>query len=613
MPVVRSFLKLYPETGTAELPKNRHQHRIGINLFPLELRGGGMKHYVLQLLPLLVRRTNHEFVLYHGLTGLPSIGGVWRDLSSAERARVRLVEIGHAHEIYGHAKDFDVYFCPLNGFEPQLLDRPTLATLADVQERFFPQYFSPGELAARGLVYPRVIHSVTTLLTISEFSKQTICSEFGADPDRVQVTHLAPNFGLLNAASEWPAGSPELPERFIFYPANTYPHKNHELLLHAMRRLKDQGHLSFKCVFSGHMLKNEVDIPGSMKKLGLVDDVIWLGHVSPGALRYLYDHALAMCFPSEFEGFGMPIVEAMYLGCPVVANRAASIPEIGGDAALYVAPDPKSWAESLLRVAGDESLRTELKVRGLQQAQRFNVERLADETIQLIDETVEKFHAEPQLERPVGFVVIGRGCNRSLEHSLKSIALVAKDADEILVLENRDSLEARVLSLIENFDQVRVVDRASDWTARLTADVVFVLPAGASVLASAPAAAAAAFARNPAAQLMVGEVIYINPQGDYLTLSYTRFEAGSSPALEAVAWRRSALVGNSHLLSKSCPISAALAELPGEAVAYLSRTFSTRVVWPDAPLPRRPLIRRVLGRLRREVASRLLRSGLSKA
>ncbi|MGC1275431.1 MAG: glycosyltransferase family 1 protein [Planctomycetaceae bacterium] len=604
-------INLFVGDGSAKLPKNRHRLRLGVNLFPLALRGGGMRQYVLQLLPLLVRRTDHEFVIFHGLTALPSIGGTLRGLSDAERARVRLVEVEHSHEIYAHTKSFDVYFCPLNGFEPQLLDRPTLATLADVQERFFPQYFSPGELAARSIVYPRVIHSVTTLVTISEFSKETICSEFGADPGRIRVTHLAPNYGMLNAASEWPTSLPQLPDRFVVYPANTYPHKNHALLLQAVARLKSEGRLTFKCVLTGHRVGHSIELDRLIEKHGLAADVVWMGHVPPGALRYLYERALLLCFPSEFEGFGMPLVEAMYCGCPVVANRAASIPEICGDAALYVDPTPALWAESISRLVDDDEARADLIAKGRRQAERFTVERLADETIGLIDDAVDRFHDEGGPDQPTAFVVLGCGCNRSLERSLKQLALIVDESDQILVIEDAGELDERVVALIDNFEQVCVKPRNSDWTTALTAEMVFVMSAGAAVCEGAPRAAAAALAANPESQMAIGEVLYCDPHGQYLGLSYTRFHEEATPPLEAVAWRRDSLRPHVEALTKPNPIKAAMRVLPDRAAVNVSRTFSTRIVWPVhgqlAHLPRRPLARRILGRLRREVKSRLRR------
>src|SRR5437763_9081565 len=299
--------------------------RLGVNLFALSLGGGGMRQYVLQLLPGLLRHSPHTFVLFYAAQGQPSLAAFLRRLHPAERNRVRTVPITDQGEIFRHAGAFDMYFCPLNALAPDLLDRPTLATLADVQEQFYPHYFTREQLDARAWLYPHTAHAVTTLLTISEFSKRSICAAFGVPPEKVRVTHLAPNDELLDTPAAWPACLPKLPERYVFYPANLYPHKNHPALLRAVRLLYDRGQ-RVSAVLTGQPAEPGTDIEAEAKAAGVKGQVLWLRHVPSAALRYLYEHALALCFPSRFEGFGMPLVEAMRCGTPVIATPAARVP-----------------------------------------------------------------------------------------------------------------------------------------------------------------------------------------------------------------------------------------------------------------------------------------------
>src|SRR5262249_3814939 len=225
--------------------------RVGVNLWPLTTRGGAMRPYALPLLPWLARLSRHRFLLFHGPHGLPTLARMLRHLSHEQRSRLRPVAIESQEAIYAHAHRFDVFFCPLNALAPDLLDRPTLATLADVQEQFFPQYFTDEQLTTRSWLYPRTARATTILFTLSEFSKRSICESFGVAPGKVRVAHLAPDDEMLHAAPEWPRHLPTLPERFVFYPANLYPHKNHETLLQAMRILRDRG-LDCGCVLTGH-------------------------------------------------------------------------------------------------------------------------------------------------------------------------------------------------------------------------------------------------------------------------------------------------------------------------------------------------------------------------
>jgi glycosyl transferase family 4 len=214
--------------------------RIGVNLFPLALAGGGMRQYVLHLLPWMVRLSPHRFLLFHGPQAQPSVAQILRGLRPAERNRVLPLYFEDQDRIFRKAHAFDVFFCPLNCLAPDLLDRPTVATLADVQERFFPEYFTPQELRTRAEFYPHTAHAATVLLTISEFSKDSICSAFGVPPEKVVVTPLSP--GVVGVDPDWPPGLPPLPERYIFYPANLYPHKNHALRLRADRPVRPARH-----------------------------------------------------------------------------------------------------------------------------------------------------------------------------------------------------------------------------------------------------------------------------------------------------------------------------------------------------------------------------------
>src|SRR5262249_26395064 len=294
--------------------------RIGMNLFPLESRGGGMRHYVMQLIPWLLRLSHHELLLFYRIQGLSSLASVLRRLSASDRSRVEAVEIDDQEQIFGHAHRFHLYFCPLNGLAPRLLDRPTVGTLADIQDQYFPEYFTRPQLELRRVLYPFMARAVTSLLTISEFSKRSICEKYGIAPAKVTVTHIAPSDDIMLSRPSWPSILPSLPKRYVFFPANLYPHKNHELLLRAIGQVRKRLGIDCACVMTGHEANPGTAIRDRIEANGLVGVARWLGHVPPSALRHLYENAAALAFPSQFEGFGMPLVEAMHCGCPVIAT-----------------------------------------------------------------------------------------------------------------------------------------------------------------------------------------------------------------------------------------------------------------------------------------------------
>ena len=249
--------------------------RIGVNLFPLALAGGGMRQYVLHLLPWMVRRRRIGSCSSTGAGGIVGRPAAARPSSRGAQSSPPYLLRGPGPDL-GQAHHFDVFFCPLNCLAPDLLDRPTVATLADIQERFFPHYFTPLERQIRAELYPHTAHAATILLTISQFSKDSICSAFGVPPEKIVVTPLSP--GVVDVEANWPADLPPLPEKYFFYPANLYPHKNHILLLDALRLLRDRG-VDCACVLTGQSVQPGVDIHRETASRGLDDRVTCLGHV----------------------------------------------------------------------------------------------------------------------------------------------------------------------------------------------------------------------------------------------------------------------------------------------------------------------------------------------
>lgn len=557
--------------------------RIGVNLYPLALRGGGMRQYALQLLPWLVRLSRHRFVLFHAAHGQPSLAAILRQLSAAERARVRSVQIVHQDEIFGHADRFDIYFCPLNCLAPDLLDRPTVATLADVQEQFFPHYFTPEQLALRGLLYPRTARAATILITISEFSKRSICQAFGVPSDKVRVTHLAANEEMRRARPEWPAALPALPERFVLYPANLYPHKSHELLLRAVRLLKDEYGVDCACVMTGHETSPGTPIREQIEACGLTGKALWLGHVSPGALRHLYGQAAALCFPSQFEGFGLPLLEAMANGCPVIATAAASIPEVVGDAALLVEPTAPALAEAVARVLTDSGLREQLVARGRQRARRFDPRRLARQTLSILKQAARRFAPPAADRRPrerVTFVVQPSRGGPALGTTLASLSFETHDHDQVLVLAEPGLLDAPSLSLLVNLPGGRLVPGGPAGTAWLdepNLGVVCYLREGDSLCEGATRAALAALAEAPECVAAIGEAIATDAAGRRVGSLFVPPrsgvpQAGCAVPPAVVFWRRAPLLEHRKLLETPHWTNALLGAIAGSG-RILERTF----------------------------------------
>jgi glycosyltransferase involved in cell wall biosynthesis len=589
-----------------ELPfsPEREVLRVGVNLWPLTTRGGGMRHYVLQLLPWLARLSRHRFLLFHGPHGQPTLAPILRRMSHGQRRRCLAIEIESQQQIYTHAHRFDVFFCPLNALAPDLLDRPTLATLADVQEQFFPQYFTDEQLTTRSRLYPRTARVTTILFTLSDFSKRSICESFGVAPGKVRVAHLAPDDEMMHAAPKWPRHLPTLPKRFVFYSANLYPHKNHETLLQAMRILSDRG-LDCGCVLTGHPTNPGTPIEERIETHGLQERVLWLGHVSPGALRYLYEHAVALCFPSQFEGFGMPLVEAMYCGCPVVATPVASIPEVVGEAGLLVPSSAPALADAIARLLAEPRLRDELAKKGRARARLFTARTLAETTLKGINDAVVLFKKgrpeEPSRGR-VSYVVRSYTGGPALGRTLASLCHEARDHDEVLVIGDRSRMSAGVLALCDNLEAVRFIP-PGDWIGAAGNETVCYLREGDHLREGATRAALDAFAEGPAWQAVVGEALAVDAHGRYIA---NRFVPPQSPQQlqddavppAVVFWRRDFLRKHRELSAPRFRAGPLLA-LAGGQVRVLERTLAAVESAVEARYDGPGLARRLAGSLAR--------------
>jgi len=232
-----------------------------------------------------------------------------------------------------HADELDAIHFPLSVMLPPLDTPPAAATVLDVQHEVFPEFFSRAELAYRRRVYGWTVKKSRIVITISEHAREALIERLHLDPDRVRAIHLAVDHDRFTPDHR-------AREPFLLYPANAWKHKNHERLFEAFAHVRrDRPDLRLVLTGAGH---DRLALPAGAESRG---------HVTLDDLVELYRSAAALIYPSLYEGFGIPCVEAMACGCPVAASNVASIPEVCGDAAVYFDPlDPESIAEGIRAV-----------------------------------------------------------------------------------------------------------------------------------------------------------------------------------------------------------------------------------------------------------------------
>ncbi|HUP26102.1 MAG TPA: glycosyltransferase family 1 protein [Candidatus Limnocylindrales bacterium] len=185
------------------------------------------------------------------------------------------------------------------------------------------------------------------------------------------------------------AQPPEVaPEEFIMYVGSAFPHKNLDRLIEAFEVLKEH-HPNLKLVLVGKMEYHAKQLRRWAKKRLYADDVVFTGFVPDEQLKWLYTHAVAYLFPSLSEGFGLPGLEAMVHGCPVVSSNATCLPEVYGDAAVYFDPENiTDMAEKINQVLASPKLREDLVAKGKQQASQFSWRRMAEQTVAVYREVL---------------------------------------------------------------------------------------------------------------------------------------------------------------------------------------------------------------------------------
>jgi glycosyltransferase involved in cell wall biosynthesis len=222
------------------------------------------------------------------------------------------------------------------------------------------------------------------IISISEYSKRHFLAIFPHYPsDQVRVLHPASRFSLTDGVDEKAGRVKKLPPEGFWLSVGTLePRKNLRRLLQAYARLRHEGLTELPLAMAGGKGWLEEDLPAYIASLDIKNDVHLLGYVSDVQLRWLYRHCFAFLYPALFEGFGMPVLEAMSLGAAVITSNVTSLPEITGDATLSVTPeDVDALAEAMLRLQDDSILHADLKQRALARSKFFSWEKTAQEVL----------------------------------------------------------------------------------------------------------------------------------------------------------------------------------------------------------------------------------------
>jgi glycosyltransferase involved in cell wall biosynthesis len=290
----------------------------------------------------------------------------------------------------------DVFFSPTH-YAPRFSPVPTVVSVMDLSYLFFPEMFNKSDLLQLRNWTAYSVRKANKILTISNSSKDDIIKEYKVGKDKVIVTHLGIKESItltphIYSMSQLKAKY-DLSDNFILFVGTLQPRKNITSLIKAFAKVAQEEKLpkGLQLVIVGRKGWLYEEILEAPKELGIDKKVKFLENVENDELPLFYKNALCFVLPSLYEGFGLPVLEAMQQGCPVITSNISSLPEAGGDAALYVDPeDVDDIAKKITQLVNSEKLRKELVEKGKEQVKKFSWEKTAKQTLEVLEQVAAK-------------------------------------------------------------------------------------------------------------------------------------------------------------------------------------------------------------------------------
>lgn len=364
--------------------------RFGYNSNGLPNRVGSSEVAFRWLSELNMLDKNNEYVIYlpvEPTRDMPKERSNWNYKILPSKSLWTIFALGPAVR----KEKFDVFFSPTH-YGPIFPGCPQVISILDLSYKYFPKLFKKKDLLQLALWGGYSIRRAKKIITISQSSKGDIIKEYGVAEDKVSVVYLGVK--QVSGIKQEALGMEELKEKygvekpFILFVGTLQPRKNIVRLIEAYSKLQNHD---LKLVVIGRRGWQFEEILSAPKRLGVSDSVLFLENVTDEDLPAFYKNAECFVLPSLYEGFGLPILEAMTYGCPVLTSDISSLPEAGGDAAVYFDPkDTLDIAGKIEKVLSDDKLRDKMIKEGFEQLKKFSWEKSARQVLKALEETASK-------------------------------------------------------------------------------------------------------------------------------------------------------------------------------------------------------------------------------
>jgi glycosyltransferase involved in cell wall biosynthesis len=362
--------------------------KIAVDLTPLLPGGatGGVKPAIVEFIRAL-QRTNDppfDFIFF-------AAAGTYSEIEAIAGDRDEVINLdsqrrpGTLRSSFFRSKRVDLLYAPFGMVRFADCGVPIVSMVVDVLHRDYPYSLSEREREWRESYFAKMVLYADRLQVISEHTGERLAHHYNVPAEKIFRTYL-PIQDRLKIAHD--GGRPV--NRFFFYPANFWPHKNHEVLLIAYQIYRNRvGAAAWDLVLTGSDARREQSLRELTISLGIAGHVTFSGHLPDQQLARMLSNASALVFPSLHEGFGIPPLEAMKVGVPVLSSDAGSLPEVVGNAGLLVDPrKPIDLAAAMERLASSEELQADLRRRGFERAGSFSFDteviRLAETLVRTV-------------------------------------------------------------------------------------------------------------------------------------------------------------------------------------------------------------------------------------
>jgi glycosyltransferase involved in cell wall biosynthesis len=287
--------------------------------------------------------------------------------------------------LYQH-KNIDVFFSPAH-YTPRFCPVPTVVTIHDLAFIHYPHEFLKKDLFQLTNWTESSVNHSKKIIAVSKTTKKDIMKTYNTKENKIEVIYNGYEKPVKIPPPDWKTEL-KIKQPTILFVGTLQPRKNLSTLIKAFEKFK-QIAPDYKMIFAGKKGWMYEEIYDEVSELGLDNDIFFSDYVSDLQLMFLYKNSFCLVLPSYYEGFGIPILEAMGFGCPVISSFASSLPEIGGDACLYFDPNNVyDLFEKLKLLKDDETIKKELVNKGIKRVKDFSWEKCGSETLAIIKSTI---------------------------------------------------------------------------------------------------------------------------------------------------------------------------------------------------------------------------------